>query len=387
MKQFGRLLLPVFLICIFGCEDKHEDKKYIDSLTKDSRIAEIDLVDDALERCITRNSEQNGWETLEDITYLICSDENTCKFNEAGEVIWGTCKISSIEALTAMPNLEYLSLGNNFESWEDGNEPLKVIAQIPSLTKLSITYIYSDDKVLETGANLKTLEILDGAEHIKFTAHPSVETLVLKADDDYDLSEEGYGNSPYELYSHFPNLKSLTIDSANMDAFKIASKMTGLQSLTIEDGVAKDISQIKDLTNLHTLIAEYGQIESLEGIENLSSLVILDLYKNLIVDVSPISHLKRLKYLNLSYNAIEIIDGFSELDNVTDLYVEYNNLSNINELVEMESLKILGLGENEEINDFTPLLEMESIETLKCSWDFYSEIDDDLINKLNNKGC
>lgn len=402
MKELGRLLLPVCFLCLFGCGDNHEDKDYIESLTKDSAVSDIDIVDNALERCIIKNSEENNWETLEDITYLECGGTKTCAYNEEGELSYGSCSISSLEALKSMPNLEFLSLGDNFRSYEKDNEPLKVIAQISSLTKLSMYYDGSKELVIETGDNLKTLEIFEGAENLIFTKHPSVEILELNYDydnyfgsgdkdqTDVDPGGDTDGNQMYSIYrlnSIFPNLKKLTIDASQRDGFRIVSDLGKLQSLTIKNGFNQDFSQLEKLTNLHTLISENSWISSVEGIEKLESLVILNLYGNQIVNASPISALKNLRHLDLGSNKIEIINGFSELDNVTRLYLGYNNLSDIYELGGMKQLNFLRLIGNEEIDDFSPLLEITKLKSLICYGNYYDEIDEELIAELDGEGC
>ncbi|OWZ82718.1 leucine-rich repeat domain-containing protein [Natranaerobius trueperi] len=96
----------------------------------------------------------------------------------------------------------------------------------------------------------------------------------------------------------------------------------------------------EDLKDLKTLRARNENITSLEGLQYAKNLETLYISANEVSDLTPLKELEELKELNIRNNEVTDISPLKGKDKLKELDVVYNNISNYSPLISMNELKL-----------------------------------------------
>ena len=215
-------------------------------------------------------------------------------------------QIQDISALSCMPNLKDLKLGNN---------SISDISALSSLTNLT-ALVLTDNNISDISplANLSKLENLD------------------------------LGGNTISDISPLANLSNL-------------------ERLYLEGNAISNLNEISGLVNLKVLKLHYNGISDISPLRSLTNLTLLELYNNQISDISALSGLTNLKRLGLSYNQIRDISALSNLTNLTELFLTSNRIDDLSALSGLFALENLSLDQNQ-ISDISALSGLTNLKYL-----------------------
>ncbi len=211
------------------------------------------------------------------------------------------CRISSISALAAAENLEYLNLGYN------SLRNLSPLAGCQNLQELHLSHNIVTD--LSPISNCTQLRILDVSY-----------------------------NSPLAVIDPICGIPTL-------------------QELNISNNKIVSLGNIGDLALLTKLDCQNNLLTSISGVEKCSQLQHLNLANNQVVDILPLSALKQLTHLNFANNVIAQIPAFSKDHPLVSIDGSSNMLITLEELAGLDSLNFVFMDNNAEIESAEPLKE------------------------------
>jgi len=135
---------------------------------------------------------------------------------------------------------------------------------------------------------------------------------------------------------YFKNLWSLELDSNNITDISPLQGLENLVVLDISGNKITDISPIVNLKNLEDLDASNNKISKLpDDLSGLVNLYHLNLANNEITDISPLGTLK---------------------SDIESLFLQNNNIADISALSHLYTLKVLYLGGNKALTDYSPVI-------------------------------
>ena len=215
-------------------------------------------------------------------------------------------QIQDISALSCMPNLKDLKLGNN---------SISDISALSSLTNLT-ALVLTDNNISDISAlaNLSKLENLD------------------------------LGGNTISDISALANLSNL-------------------ERLYLEGNAISNLNEISGLVNLKVLKLHYNGISDISPLRSLTNLTLLELYNNQISDISALSGLTNLKRLGLINNQIRDISALSNLTNLTELFLSGNRIDDLSALSGLSALEKLSLDQNQ-ISDISALSGLTNLKYL-----------------------
>lgn len=164
----------------------------------------------------------------------------------------------SFEPVTSLPKLQYLSI-NESTAYADA----AVLLGIPTLTEFYMedcTIGFNVDQVV-TNENLAILNM----NHVSLHPISSGEYGSL-----HDTEELTLANHT-DLFSRFPNLQELYLESAYLEDLSFVSQnnLMYLEVLDIADNYVTDLSPLADLGYLHTVFCEDNPIADTAGLDDL----------------------------------------------------------------------------------------------------------------------
>ena len=219
-------------------------------------------------------------------------------------------QIQDISALSCMPNLKDLKLGNN-----------------------SI----SDISVLSGLTNLKALVLTDN------------------------------NISDISALANLSKLENLDLGGNMISDISALANLSNLERLYLEGNAISNLNEISGLVNLKVLKLHYNGISDISSLRSLTNLTLLELYNNQISDISALSGLTNLKRLGLINNQIRDISALSNLTNLTELFLSGNRIDDISALSGLSALEKLSLDQNQ-ISDISALSGLTNLKYLDLKY-------------------
>ena len=261
-----------------------------------------------------------GLENMENLRHLTILGSYSASDYEV-ENLTAANALSDISSLSALENLEYLSLDYN------GISDLSPLSELANLQELYVRHNNVSD--------VSPLVGLTGLTRLVLLGNPVENASVL-----YPLTQQ---DPPVDIDIDVPVPVVEVPDAA----------LASLLRTTLELAADADIT-VADMEELTTLDASSQGITDLTGLESAVNLEDLFLDSNSIVDISPLASLTNLRHLTLGYNDISDVSPLSGLVNLEDLYLKDNDISDVSPLSGLVNLKGLYLKRND-ISDVSPL--------------------------------
>ena len=240
--------------------------------------------------------------------------------------------LSDVEFLYQLPNLTFLSLG------EDAVEDIAPISTLTHLKSLYLSRCVLDDQ------DMKNISRLTGLIHFGADA----------------LGWDDGLQSPLEDLNFLRNLTDLEDISLDFNDVEIGTltpleNLDNLRSLSLEGAFFtsdSDFRTLSKLTGLRELNLKGNSIVDIDIISKFTNLEILDLSNTDQKDVHFLSNFTKIEKLNLSENSIEDIQSLSKL-------------------VHLKSLSLSG---NLKFSDLSPLHDCEELEELDLRWTAVTDV-------------
>ena len=261
-----------------------------------------------------------GLENMENLRHLTILGSYSASDYEV-ENLTAANALSDISSLSALENLEYLSLDYN------GISDLVPLSELANLQELYVR--------LNNVSDVSPLVGLTGLTTLRLSGNPVENASVL-----YPLTQQ---DPPVDIDIDVPVPVVEVPDAA----------LASLLRTTLWLAADADIT-VANMEKLTLLLGSYQEITDLTGLEYAVNLEDLFLYFNSIVDISPLASLTNLRHLTLGYNDISDVSPLSGLVNLEDLYIKDNDISDVSPLSGLVNLKRLYLKRND-ISDVSPL--------------------------------
>ena len=186
------------------------------------------------------------------------------------------CSGDSLDIFASLPEIQVLYI-NDFSSYTSSLEPL---THLPKLTLLSLdgTSVFGNVEEIFGIPTLQYLYLDDCQVGMDFAAIPTNETLeILSMNDISILHDPTYNNGDrvklsehYDMFSHFPNLTELHLESTGIDSIEFVAGLPKLQYLNITDN---NVTSLKPLEGLNDFQAVWcGQNTILENLPESSGI-------------------------------------------------------------------------------------------------------------------
>ncbi|GAB6140384.1 hypothetical protein JCM14076_11130 [Methylosoma difficile] len=185
------------------------------------------------------------------------------------------------------------------------------------------------------------------------------------------------------------NLRKLFLNRTRVTSLNPLIKMTSLERLSIWDSSVNDLTPLAELTTLKSLgifltnvsdlspLSELKQIINLDcsltkvcelsPIGSLINLEYLELDRTLVKDIGPLKGLIKLKLLNLNKTQVVDLEPLENLCTLQALYLASTKITNLKPIISMDSLKSLILANNVDMEDFSDLAKLSSLQYLDLS--------------------
>jgi Leucine-rich repeat (LRR) protein len=291
MPVISAIIILAFLWVAFRPES--------DTLDVYRTVAEIDIADPALQRCIRNTAESHGWNEAGQFSSLRCN-------NPTGG---GIQRLDGIEHFVVLRDLDLA-----FNSITD----VSALARLPRLTDLQLSHNrISNLPIFQSAPSLKRLEL----------NYNQIDSL------DWLTSE------------HFLVLEGLSIAHNRIEDAGPLRALSGLRELNIRSNRLLELGSILELGNLDMLDAGGNRIRDVTGIDALSALRRLFLDKNQLVHTDAMQTLRDLEQLDIGYNpitSIEALGGLSRLQRLDLRYTAIEELDSLLSLGDLEQLDLYG---------------------------------------------
>ncbi len=186
------------------------------------------------------------------------------------------CSGDSLDIFASLQEIQVLYI-NDFSSYTSSLEPL---THLPKLTMLNLngTSVFGNVEEIFGIPTLQYLYLDDCQVGMDFTAIPTNETLeILSMNDITILIDPTYNNGDrvklpehYDMFSHFPNLTELHLESTGIDSIEFVANLPKLQYLNI---TANNVTSLKPLEGLSDFQAVWcGQNTILENLPESSGI-------------------------------------------------------------------------------------------------------------------
>lgn len=273
-------------------------------------------------------------------TDLQCSEIDVCHRAHGKFGIRG--KIDDLSELSKMKNLKEVFLC-------DQN-----ITDISPLEGLPIEGLYlagnqiEDFSVVETMEELKVLCINDNPVSVMpdFSKCKRLETLAIEGNtfENLNFLENSTVVSLYICYVYvsdndfsvlagMPNLVALYSERNQYAFYEVLANLTMLKDLALWDYPGSDLSVLKSLSNLQFCVVGGNTVKSIAGVEYATNLEILYTEKTNITDISQIKNLHKLYQLKLSDN----IEDYTPLFECDSLQIVVANPQQMDEIDSIEN--------------------------------------------------
>lgn len=189
----------------------------------------------------------------------------------------------------------------------------------------------------------------------------------------------GAGISNLSGLEHATNLKTLLLESNDIENIEALASLRNLESLNLRDNAVSDITPLAGLTRLAALDLGINLVNDLRPLAGLTALRLLNLEQNPdIIDIRSLEHLTALEELSLAFTGIaqnDVIDGagngdglraLAGLTNLVFLDLAATDIYELSSLINLANLEELVLFECQ-IENIGPLAELENLEVLQLS--------------------
>ncbi|XP_014790953.1 leucine-rich repeat-containing protein 9 [Octopus bimaculoides] len=280
-------------------------------------------------------------------------------------------KISTLEGLKNLPNLEYFDL-----SWNcliDFSYSLNVLKQNAiNLHKLNVSYNHwhePSDLRIQLLFYLKNLEAINGIEvsndeRQRVTAltkryqtrlallkrrsrldirTPRILSLHNKAQVLVESSKCVFQTMDITEEQMFLKITSLCLDHCYLQDLSIVGKLLLLRWLSLDGNQLTTLQNLKQCLCLEEISAANNCINQLGDISQLVKLQKLHLSHNYLdkLNASCLTNLAKLSYLSLENNLFTSLENFNKLTNLQHLYLTNNKIANPREIISVKNLKNL----------------------------------------------
>ena len=279
-----------------------------------------------------------------------------------------TDEVELVSALSGLPNLKSLLLGNN---------SISDISLMASLTNLRELYLnsnnISDISAIASLMNLTKLHLSsnDISDISVLTGLTNLEWLYFSGNLVSDIS----------ALTGLTNLEGLYFGGNLVSDISALVGLTNLKALWLGGNRISDISALTGLTELTWLYLWHNSVSDISALAGLTNLTELALGGNLISDISALAGLIRLEELKLQENLILDVSALAGMTHMEYLNLDDNNISDISALANLTRLEILSL-DNNSISDISALASSTKIEQLFLSNNNISDISA-LVNLTN----
>ena len=275
-------------------------------------------------------------------------------------------------------NLENLYLNyHHKEQWNVRIKNFHMFHNVNKLKNLYLSYIRLDTKfdscidMLSSVTNLHILDIEEFEELFETTTFSNIKTLNI---DTHNINVNSYISNIINLKSlkisntnniflqllNFVNLEKLELYLVNNDNLLHLSRFINLKHLSIRNNI-EDLLNLSTLVNLKHLELQNNRIEDISPLSNLTNLKYLNLQNNIITDVLPLSNLVNLEHLKLSNNRIDDISCLTTLVNLKYLDLYGTRLNNLLPLLSFVNLNYLDI----RANNITDMSILDNFSNLK----------------------
>lgn len=275
--------------------------------------------------------------------------------------------LPDLNVLASLNRLEKLDLsGSQFPA-----ESLKVIAQLPSLTHLTIS-----NCGLSTIAGLEDVEKLthlDASSNTIRNLEPISDMTSL-----LDINLMHNAVTGLEALGNLYNLEKLNISYNSVTSLAPLAGCSKLTRLEADNNQIPQLQGIEKLPLLSYLSVNFNQLTSISPMANCAELTELHIANNQLTDISIVGTLLKLDVLDFAYNQIAIlpnwaegcvlrtidgshnqlttIDSLAQLEQISYVYMDYNALTAIDSLADCYHLVQINVFGNE-ISDVSALTE------------------------------
>lgn len=183
--------------------------------------------------------------------------------------------------------------------------------------------------------------------------------------------------------SEMKDLKSFSVESQNIVNLDLLKNCKKLETLYLFDTNLTNLDILTGNTELRALDIKWGNpVRDISGLRKLGKLELLSILSSEITDISPIGSLGSLTFLDLSCGSISDISVLADCKSLKRLsLIDCKQVTDISPLAELKYLEEILIC-NTAINDFTPLLSMESLKKVVAS---DGQIDSSILAKLEAK--
>ena len=246
--------------------------------------------------------------------------------------LYWSSNLSNVEFLYQLPNLTFLSLG------EDAVEDISPISTLTHLKSLYLSRGVLEDQ------DMKNISRLTGLVHFGADA----------------LGWDDGLQSPLEDLSFLRNLTdlediSLDFNDVEIGALTPLENLDNLRSLSLEGA-------------FFTSDSDYRTLSKLTGLRD------LNLKGNSIVDIDIISKFTNLEILNLSNTYLKDVHFLSNFTKIERLDLSENSIEDIQSLSKLVHLKSLSLSGNLKFSNLSPLQSCEELEELDIGWTAVTDV-------------
>ncbi|MBD5112405.1 MAG: leucine-rich repeat domain-containing protein [Ruminococcaceae bacterium] len=228
---------------------------------------------------------------------------------------------------------------------------------------LSNARSYENHRLDATDKDLENLKYLTKLEHLWLHYTPQIT----------DIS----------FVSEMKDLKSFSVGSQNIVNLDLLKNCKKLETLYLFDTNLTNLDILTGNTELRALDIKWGNpVRDISGLRKLGKLELLSILSSEITDISPIGSLGSLTFLDLSCGSISDISVLADCKSLKRLsLIDCKQVTDISPLAELKYLEEILIC-NTAINDFTPLLSMESLKKVVAS---DGQIDSSILAKLEAK--
>lgn len=280
------------------------------------------------------------------------------------------CKLSAIDFVSNMPDLETLQVVDNQVS------DLSPLTSCPKLMVLWMSQNQVHDLApleecpqlldfVADGNGLSSARGVGGHEKLrrisladnKLTSTDGLEDLP----DLEELSLARNQLSNVMALASCEHIERLSLASNIIENLDVCERLTQLEQLNASHNQLSDISKLASCSQLEYLALQDNQIESIDVLDNdFIRLTTLNVSFNQLTSVAPLAKCAKLRYLIMNDNQVTTLDGLQDKPELNSLLASNNQLTDISALESSTGvLENLDLGNNQ-ISDISCLSKMGS---------------------------
>jgi len=202
-----------------------------------------------------------------------------------------------------------------------------------------------------------------------------------------------------EIVSNFKRLKTLNIEffKKNIKDLSFLSSLKELEVIHIEcDTTVTDLDWLEGLSSLKSLFIQSSQVDQINCLSKNKKLESIGLINSNIEDISVLAELKHLKFINFSFNSIQEINVLKHHKKLEKVFLSNNAIESIDPLNDCETLTWVNIANNN-ISDLSPISNSKKLQYLtiannqikaaklldECSDLFHLDISNNLIDNID----